>query len=189
MLINDNETAIAGRNLVLLLILGGVDDGKLAADMAIHFWYSDFMPDNYKARISSLIAAFLAHAAQERFVLGRLSDCSFPFSLSSQLKSWLADFELWPILTDEARGEYLRSQAALHGEDVDPKSSSRNRAAAGKFRQTGIVLPFGADDTQFDAPNPSLFNLYGQWLQNERLDPLDGWWCVVLLGHLFRASS
>lgn len=44
---NDREPIIVLRNILLLLILGTVPDKEKAADLALHIWYSSFIPREY----------------------------------------------------------------------------------------------------------------------------------------------
>jgi hypothetical protein len=52
--LNDHEYLITLRNIILLQILGTVSDIRLAADIALHFWYSAFMPRDYHFLVDSL---------------------------------------------------------------------------------------------------------------------------------------
>jgi hypothetical protein len=58
-LINDFNPVIFCRNVVLLLILGNVADETLAADIALHFWYSAFIPVERRFQTSVILGSFL----------------------------------------------------------------------------------------------------------------------------------
>jgi hypothetical protein len=47
------------RNIILLLILGTVPDHTVAADLALHFWYSALIPSQYASLLSEIIAKFI----------------------------------------------------------------------------------------------------------------------------------
>lgn len=49
--INDNNPVVVARNFLLLLTLNGAGDSKINADIALHFWYSTFLPIEYKNRL------------------------------------------------------------------------------------------------------------------------------------------
>lgn len=51
MVINDVNPAVMARNLLLLAILNGEGDSKMNADIALHFWYSIFLPTEYATRL------------------------------------------------------------------------------------------------------------------------------------------
>lgn len=50
-IINDRNPRVAARNLLTLLVLMGISDEMLAADVALHLWYSAFIPAEYYARV------------------------------------------------------------------------------------------------------------------------------------------
>lgn len=83
-LVNDFNPLISCRNIVLLLILGTVDDEALAVDMAIHFWYSISMPSPYKLRLSALIADYLIKVRAGR-------NTSVPLGPKSKLSTCLPE--------------------------------------------------------------------------------------------------
>lgn len=53
-LINDIDGSITTRDLLLLQILCEVKDRALATDIALHFWYSSYLPTEYLHRIQLL---------------------------------------------------------------------------------------------------------------------------------------
>lgn len=58
-LLNDREPLIVLRNILLLLILGKVTDKVKAADIALHMWYSAFVPAEYDIATLSILVPFL----------------------------------------------------------------------------------------------------------------------------------
>ena len=44
---------VSARNLLLLLAISGVRNQDLAADIALHLWYSAFIPKEYNDRIAA----------------------------------------------------------------------------------------------------------------------------------------
>ena len=51
---NDRAPTVTLRNILLLQILGTVPDKRKAVDMALHFWYSAFVPGEYHLDVSLL---------------------------------------------------------------------------------------------------------------------------------------
>lgn len=49
--LNDISPEVASRNLLLLQVFNGIPDPKLAADIALHLWYSAFLPQEHLERI------------------------------------------------------------------------------------------------------------------------------------------
>jgi hypothetical protein len=58
-LLNDQEPIVVIRNIVLLLILGKVPDKIMAAEYALHAWYSAFIPPEYEAGLVDALEPFL----------------------------------------------------------------------------------------------------------------------------------
>jgi hypothetical protein len=180
-IINDLKTPIFCRNVVILLILGAISDRALAADIALHFWYSLLMPAEYQRRLSAVITSFLASAKDKGF------DSPVSLGPRSTLSLWvfpgnLECFEHFisqSISEDDAQGEHDRVRGASSREDFRERMYSAlrpsHRLSFKKYRQFGIVLPFGASNAHFNAPNCSLFSFRGGWLQTDFADPLSGW--------------
>jgi hypothetical protein len=58
--INDRHPRVAARNLLILLSLLGISDESLAADVALHLWYSAFIPAEYDARVVLAVQAVVS---------------------------------------------------------------------------------------------------------------------------------
>jgi hypothetical protein len=58
-LLNDQGTALLARNIILLLILGSTVDISVAAEYALHVWYSAFVPIDYDLEVKSILSHFL----------------------------------------------------------------------------------------------------------------------------------
>ena len=54
-LLNDNQNFVVLRNIVLLETLGSNSDKRKAADIALHLWYSAFIPQEYAVNMLSLV--------------------------------------------------------------------------------------------------------------------------------------
>jgi hypothetical protein len=52
--LNDFSYLVTLRNILILQILGTVSDVRLAADIALHLWYSAFIPQDYFFLVNSL---------------------------------------------------------------------------------------------------------------------------------------
>jgi hypothetical protein len=181
LLINDLSPPTICRNVTLLLILGTISDKILAADVALHFWYSLFLPSEYSLRISTTLFLFLEHIRKNG------AGCSHALGPCSMLSVWISPQNLEffkrfispSISVDDAQDEYDRVRTAPSREDFRERMYSglrpSHRLAFQIYRRFGIVLPFGAPNAHFNSPNPSLFSLDGEWLQTDYADPLEGW--------------
>lgn len=54
-LLNDWSPFIAGRNFLLLLLLGTIPDPDFAAELALHLWYSAFAPEYSQFKIARVL--------------------------------------------------------------------------------------------------------------------------------------
>ncbi|OBS15940.1 hypothetical protein FPOA_12899 [Fusarium poae] len=52
---------------------------------------------------------------------------------------------------------------------------SSHRIARYRFRQNGLLLPFGASRREFQQPNPTFFQTTDSWPMYDNADPLNGW--------------
>ncbi|KDQ51326.1 hypothetical protein JAAARDRAFT_185086 [Jaapia argillacea MUCL 33604] len=179
-LLNDREPRITIRNIALLLLLGTVDDEKTAAELALHFWYSVFLPVEHHVHLSTVMSAFLQQVGKEGHFsvpLGSLSTLSGKLSLDAfdaAAGMLTAQHQL-----EEAVSEYERVRFAPSRQDRHHRHYCRlepsHRLACLEFRRFGLLLPFGALNSQFNTPNNFLFSPGGRWLQDDLADPLESW--------------
>lgn len=184
--INDKNPAVTSRNLVLLLILGTLPDEDTAVDAALHFWYSAFMPAEYHMQMCAALNRFLRHLDDEPapgpFALGGDSTLSVhgsPTSMPMLYGFFQRYISSSSISMDEAQIEYDRVRSAPSRRDFRDRMyaglTKSHRLAFFRYRQHGIVIPFGAMNAHFNYPNASLFFFNNQWLQTDHSDPLAGW--------------
>ncbi|KJA20456.1 hypothetical protein HYPSUDRAFT_43147 [Hypholoma sublateritium FD-334 SS-4] len=181
LVINDRAPHVTSRNLVVLLVLGMIQDEALAADIALHFWYSVFYPGEYTLRISAIITSALSSAIKDKGAL------NVPLGPRSSL-SCTSLPNILPFLShilgpsqnlEEFQTAYDSVRKAPEREDFRDRMYAglrpSHRVAFQKYRRFGIVLPFGAINAHFNAANHSLFSFDAQWLQTDFADPLGGW--------------
>lgn len=181
-LLNDYNHPVVARNIVLLLILGTISDTKLAADVALHFWYSVFMPAEYSVEITRMLVDFVKKPEPRVQPLGNTSQMHVNVAhpktedLDDTFRHYLSPTS---FTIDMAQEEYDRVRNAPSREDFRDRMYSRlkasHRLAFKEFRRFGIVLPFGAPNAHFNRPNKSLFRDNGLWWQTDFADPLEGW--------------
>jgi hypothetical protein len=63
-LLNDLDGVIVGRNLLLLAILGSIDDHSQAAEIALHLWYSAFIHPTHVNAIFHIIQDMLGQLVE-----------------------------------------------------------------------------------------------------------------------------
>lgn len=179
-LLNDKMSPVACRNMVLLLILGTISDEVLAADIALHFWYSAFLPIEYRMRITAQILEYIDGLSKSESLsipLGHLSNLFVGISREAVVTSLTAYFSLSSV--SDIQSEYDRVRNTPSRRDFRDRMYAQlrpaHRVAFQEYRRFGIVLPFGAVNAHFNAPNLSLFSPDGTWLQTDYADPLEGW--------------
>lgn len=179
-LINDRTLPIVCRNIILLLIFGTISDEVLAADIALHFWYSAFIPAEHHVRISAIISSLLqdiGNGVASFLSLGPRSTLSF--AVPEHAVMYIAHYAMPSFSLREIQDEYARVRNAPSRQDYRDRMYAKlkpsHRVAFQEYRRSGLVLPFGAMNTHFNTPNTSLFSPRGEWLQTDYADPLDGW--------------
>jgi Domain of unknown function (DUF4470) len=178
--INDLLPPTVCRNIHLLLILGTISDKAMAADIALHFWYSVFMPVEYRMQTSIALMSFLertqTNGPEFSYPLGPRSKLAV--CIPSQCMEYFKHFVSQPAM-DKAQDEYDRVRMAPSRRDFRERMYAKlrpsHRVAFQEYRRFGIVLPFGAINAHFNVPNVSLFSTDGKWLQTDYADPLEGW--------------
>lgn len=191
--INDPNPLVACRNLTILLVLGSYPDEDAAVDLALHHWFSAFLPSDYHTIASTAARGFMDHV-EKRSSSFRMPDTKSTIYLSIPPDSPI--FRKTKEAMEHICGKYIpsREQAAAahhrvrfaasrmdHRDRIMAQLKPSHRLAFQRFRQTGIVLPFGAQDSRFDTPNASLFSSQGNWLQPDLADPLQGFEYVIWL--------
>lgn len=153
----------------------------VAAEIALHFWYSVFLPEEYRLRILALLVLILQQRTDKTEPL--LVDLGRRAKLACLVPQEITDHLLYtagPTLsTSQARDEYERVYA------MPARLDARNRALAGvkschslafaAFWRSGVVLPFSVPSVHHTAPNASLFSPCGTWLPDNVENPLASW--------------
>jgi hypothetical protein len=152
----------------------------MAADIALHFWYSVFMPMEYRLQISVAMTSVLERAAETQAFVSDLGPRStLSVIIPEGWKECLMHFISSSFSLDKAQDEYDRVRLAPSRQEFRERMYANlrpsHRVAFLDYRRFGIVYPFGAQNAHFNVPNTSLFSIGGQWLQSDYADPLEGW--------------
>ncbi|KAF9239784.1 hypothetical protein BU15DRAFT_46298 [Melanogaster broomeanus] len=179
-LLNDIAPPLVSRNIILLLILGTIPDEAIAVDMALHFWYSVFIPMEYRIRILAMVSSLLKNGNPGQPIITPLGSHSTLACFVPEEVHQLLICNVGPTLsTDQAQAEYQRVRTAPSRLDYRDRMymglKPSHRLAFLEYRRFGVVLPFGALNAHFNVPNPSLFSPDGEWLQTDYADPLGSW--------------
>jgi hypothetical protein len=96
LLINDLNPYVAARNFLILYVLSSFPDLTRGVDIALHLWYSAFLPVAYKVQLTALIMDFVMKqhsGAWEATFGGYRLLCEFEPSTISLLFSFLRSAE------------------------------------------------------------------------------------------------
>ncbi|GIJ91024.1 hypothetical protein Asppvi_009989 [Aspergillus pseudoviridinutans] len=188
--INDRDFEIVARNAILLLIALILEEVDEAVDCIIHLWYSAFVRESdvdvLRHRIRPLIEDVCKKIKDKKpesllaktWTFGRHS-----LRVILERSSWdrLLSFVDPPASLTADRAREVRAAITLAESRKDYRDrymycqSPSHRIAFNKFREDGILLPFGSSRHEFREPNPTFFQSANTWPMNDNADPLHGW--------------
>lgn len=82
--LNDRDPFVTLRNILIMRILGTVTDKSRAVDMALHLWYSAFLPNSYYAEILGVATSVMLGSRQCDVQLSANSSLSADIDASLQ---------------------------------------------------------------------------------------------------------
>lgn len=167
--INDRDMDIVARNLIITLIVFQAPSDLEAIDGMVHVWYSakitakhaDLLRTHIRALISDIVGKTAGKAPNT--LLGKT--WSFPQgTVRVELEKWqwdafLAYFDVPSGLTS-TRADEIRREITMAPSRQDQRhrhmcaEKPAHRLCPMKYREDGILLPFGASRGDFIAPNP-----------------------------------
>ncbi|KAJ0168197.1 hypothetical protein CTA2_8707 [Colletotrichum tanaceti] len=188
--LNDRDLDIVARNAILLLIALVMEDFDASANCIIHVWYSAFLRkcdlDVLQQRIRPLIEEVchkLTGQPADKLLAKTWTYGQRSLRLVLQKSAWdaLLAFTDTPkdLTTEQARK--LRTNVTLAEDRVDFRDrhfflqTPSHRVAMVRFREDGLLLPFGASHVDFQHPNPTMFQDTERWPMKDDADPLHGW--------------
>ncbi|KAH0421179.1 hypothetical protein CcaCcLH18_13597 [Colletotrichum camelliae] len=187
--INDRDLDIVARNAIMLLIALVVDDVDVAADCIIHVWYSALLRKSDLDILQHRIRPVLEEVCHKlkgkgadtlqaktwmfgqrslRLVLKRSAwdDLLFFTDTPKDLTANQAHEFRKAVTLAEGRKDYRDRHLLLQ--------SPSHRIALTRFREDGLLLPFGAARDAFRHPNPTIYQ-ETSWPMYDNADPLNGW--------------
>lgn len=167
--INDIDLDVVARNIILLLIGLSIEDDNEAVECMIHVWYSAFLRACDMAILRDRIRPMIEDVCRQNkdkspaLVLGKtweFAQDSCRIELTNE--AWgkvLLHLDNSPGLPTEP-AKKLRSAVTLAPERVDflhrhmLTLTPAHRICEQRFREDGVLLPFGASRLEFSVPNP-----------------------------------
>ncbi|KAG6839948.1 hypothetical protein C0991_010143 [Blastosporella zonata] len=184
-LLNDTDTIITNRNLVILYaLLGSGPSIEESAEIATHLMYSSALPPGVAAYLRGCVQVIYGDRASE----GKMSfQCALRtrgrgnfFSMQSAMamrrpmEMLLSSYEL-------RRGQKSMRSIVMDPEHVDDQDrvfanlQPAHRLALAHFRQKGVLAPFSLSTRGFTQPNRLMYTAGGDWLGHACMNPLKGW--------------
>ncbi|KAK0452836.1 uncharacterized protein EV420DRAFT_1558595 [Desarmillaria tabescens] len=178
--LNDFNPIVVSRNLMILSILGIIEDVEEAAEHALHLWYSIFQPLSYETRIylSILQSQIFRHLDGTSTQLTPSTTMYNMFSSNtvSFLLDKLRPKDMDPPMANNALNDIMN---APEREDYRDRYYARmkpsHRLAFKQWRSYGLILPFGAINAHMAIPNPWVFTQDGRLMLSDNAHPFDGW--------------
>lgn len=188
--INDHDLDVVARNVIILLVALVTVDVDQAAECIIHIWYSALLRDSdvdiIEKQVRPMIEA-VCHKTEGKPGSNLLAK-TWTFEHRSlrlvlQKRAWDALLCFVDcrrgLKADEAHA--IRKAVTLAEDRKDYRdrnlSFQRNfhRVALTRFREDGLLLPFGTPRADFKHPNPTFFHGTQTWPMPDNADPLSGW--------------
>lgn len=109
------QSQVVIRNFLILLVLLEVKDISLAADIALHLWYSAFLPAEYETRIFHAAYKYLERLGKDPNKLqSAVVQMDFSDGARAQLKTYMEQIEKKAPEIDVASIELLGVMFVLH---------------------------------------------------------------------------
>ncbi|KAF8891945.1 hypothetical protein CPB84DRAFT_1783894 [Gymnopilus junonius] len=178
-LVNDHDPIVALRNVLLLMILGNIENINQAADIALHLWASTFIQTQHTLIYSRASLEFKQALQKDDLFSIKIGNNSTVSGMVSEVtKDILPHYTHYDMPFEEASTELDRVRFEPTRVDRHHRIYCRlepsHRLSFLEYRRFGIVFPFGAPHSM-SAPNKFLFSPDGQWLQDDMASPLESW--------------
>lgn len=169
MVVNDLDFDIVARNVILLLVALVVEGQEEAVSCMLHVWYSasirtshlDLLASRIRPLIEDVNAKIAGRAAGKVFgKTWRFEHRSLRLELTKDRWASLLWYFDVPQGLSLVRAQQVRTAVTLADERKDYREQSlisqlpAHRVCTNRFREDGILLPFGHSRDGFDIPNP-----------------------------------
>ncbi|EKM51316.1 uncharacterized protein PHACADRAFT_151996 [Phanerochaete carnosa HHB-10118-sp] len=176
---NDRDNYVTLRNILMLQILAKIPNKRKAADLALHLWYSAFVPVMYHTEILPIAVELATGTELMHTQLG--PNAVLDADINQDLRMLCGMLAISPKAygMGDAANELGRVRFDPDRTDLRHRQWARcepsHRLTLLEYNRFGIVLPFGAHDAHFNSPNRFLFSPRGEWLQSDGANPLNCW--------------
>lgn len=166
--INELDEAIVARNVIFLLIIIRFDS-YLAAEMILHLWYSAMLPRQLLETLRAILQPLFDEVYSEiradptKAVVTKTwghKSCTVRLSLPRDQWIYLHSCLQLPGWFTAEHAYYFRVSMTFSQENRDYLDRTLSnfpmewRLSKVKYREHGVLLPFGSNREDFDTPNP-----------------------------------
>jgi hypothetical protein len=166
--VNDINFTVIARNIILLLT-ALILEPEIAVPIMIHIWYSVLIPKSMLAILQEKLLPYIGEVCEKIKDKKPLSIQAKTFTFGNKSLRLLLEQKQWyalknffnvPSTFTAEEAQQVRRKIMLAPSRVDYLHRALNnqrpnmRMAMLKFRQDGILLPYGCSRQEFDTPNP-----------------------------------
>ncbi|KAI0175856.1 hypothetical protein GGR52DRAFT_538469 [Hypoxylon sp. FL1284] len=195
--LSDIPGNVTCRNVLLLLLLLEEKDPVKAAENVIHLWYSAFMPESLRqvlqGRLFLIIESVCIRAADkanDAIVSNTWTFGSRSLQVALTKHQWYLLLKLViskPPPLEQAQRSRRKVMLAKRATDWRERyyysQTPGARASSQKFKEEGILLPFGTPRAIFTVPNFTFFQYGTEWPLADSTDPLQDWTLLEIMGY------
>ncbi|OTB03265.1 hypothetical protein M426DRAFT_60852 [Hypoxylon sp. CI-4A] len=189
-LLNDKDIDIVARNAIFLLVFFVEENPGVAAQFVLHIWYSAMITDSCRNMLQDKIRPMVKDVCDKIMHQSKstLFSKTWTFGTSSlqlvlTLENWLSLLSYFnaPKGLSQDAARRVRQETMSAPQRVDSIERMMclmpplARVGMAKFREDGILVPFGQSRRDFTIPNPTLFRSASEWPMMDNADPMTGW--------------
>uniref|UniRef100_A0A8H7TNG3 MYND-type domain-containing protein n=1 Tax=Bionectria ochroleuca TaxID=29856 RepID=A0A8H7TNG3_BIOOC len=187
--LNDKEFDVFARNAIMLLLCLVIVEPEEAASAITHIWYSSLIQESHinllqekiRPRIAQVCARIEGNSEDALQTTWEFETSSLQVTLSNDNWKRLLNFLKVPAGLTVDRANEIRTAVTLAKECRDFRDRKYStmprphRLAEERFREDGIMVPFGGSRKPYTVPNPTMFQNPNQWPLPYTANPLHGW--------------
>ncbi|EME83216.1 uncharacterized protein MYCFIDRAFT_45968 [Pseudocercospora fijiensis CIRAD86] len=187
--VNDLDFEVVARNVIMLLIMLSAENNTLATQSIIHLWYSAFLRQKDMDFLQLKIRPLLQDVVNK--ISGKAPStlcgktwkwrkCSLRVELTQARWNQLLNFLDVPIGLSTAKAHQERKAVTLANGRTDYLERRllchrpAHRVVDVRYRDDGVLAPFGYSRKEFTVPNPTFFR-GTEWPMKDSADPAAGW--------------
>ncbi|THH20849.1 hypothetical protein EW146_g601 [Bondarzewia mesenterica] len=183
--LNDRDPIVTFRNALFLIVLANAgrdpDSQESAAEFVLHLLYSVALTEDQNACLTRYIFGLFADESWDRPGDTHLSVADGRIHLNFTAAHAKPFLDMVFSGYDWKTAKRGMSKVMLAPERVDYRDryyaslKPGHRTSAARYRESGILLPFGIPKEHFNQPNRTMFSKDGEWLTTDSANPMFAW--------------